>query len=385
MSMTQAQLEKLIKELARLARQHPQKYKLQVKLLANLGYAYIILLIVISLGLTGILIYFGLFFPLETSSGLVNVLLVCLGILPFVIALIIFKSLKVYFPKPKGLELNRQKVPELFQLIDELTSTLRTPNCDRILLTGEFNAGVLQLPSFWKFQENYLSLGLPLMCTLSLDQFRAVLAHELGHLSRNHSQLQGQVYLVRQTWYQVWQRLKESNRGSTFLLNIFFNWYAPFLYAYSFVIARSDEYEADLCAMESTGSESMAEALISSEITGRYLEKYFWKNVYKQNHQEILTPDTVYTNLLNALSNNFSIEEKVKLLDLALDQRTSYSDTHPCLSERLAHIGYNPVCNGHLVVPNYPKVTAAQNLLNGSLESFISHFNKEWQHQTSVK
>lgn len=55
------------------------------------------------------------------------------------------------------------------------------------------------------------------MYILSLDQFRAVLAHELGHLSRNHTQLQGRIYLVRRTWYQVWERLQELRQGSVFI------------------------------------------------------------------------------------------------------------------------------------------------------------------------
>lgn len=385
MTMTQTQFEKLVKELDRFAHQHPQKYKLRVKLLANLGYAYIIFIILFPLGLAGVLIYFGIFFPLHASLGLVNILLLCLGILPLAMALILLKSLKVYFPKPKGLELTRQKAPKLFQFIDELTSTLKAPKLDHILLTGEFNAGAAKILSFLKPQENYLLLGLPLMCTLSIDQFRAVIAHELGHLSRNHSQLRGQIYLVRQTWYQAWERLQETSRGSTFILNIFLNWYAPFLYAYSFVIARADEYEADSCAREIAGTESSAEALIALEINNRYIEKYFWNNVYKQAHHQASTPDAVYTNLINFLSKSFSTEAKVKLLDLALDTDTNYSDTHPCLSKRLTHIGYNPVRNGQLIVTNHPKVNAAQNLLNSSLESFISHFNQEWQRKTSIK
>jgi len=36
---------------------------------------------------------------------------------------------------------------------------------------------------------NYLLIGLPLMKTLSVDQFEAVLAHELGHVARGHGKV----------------------------------------------------------------------------------------------------------------------------------------------------------------------------------------------------
>jgi hypothetical protein len=51
MSINQAQLEKLVKELDKFVNEQPHKYKLWVKLLANLGYANIIRLITFLLGL----------------------------------------------------------------------------------------------------------------------------------------------------------------------------------------------------------------------------------------------------------------------------------------------------------------------------------------------
>ncbi|WP_190401243.1 M48 family metalloprotease [Pseudanabaena sp. FACHB-1998] len=384
--MSKAQFEKLIKDLEQFARQHPNQYKFRVKLLANVGYAYVIFLIVFLIGLSISSTYFGLFFPLQSSSSSINIFYIGFAAIPFTFATIILMSLKTYFSKPKGIEMNRSNAPKLFQFIDDLTSTLKAPKCDHLLLTAELNAGVVQLPSFLMFQENYLLLGLPLMFTLSLEQFRAVVAHELGHLSNKHSKQRSQIYLIRQTWYQVWEKLQVTSKGSTFLINIFLNWYAPFLYAYSFVLARSDEYEADRYAVEITGTKNIAEALISLEINSRYLTNHFWKDLYKRSHQQNLTPNTVYTNLLNSLSTDFSIENKLKFLDLALDSNTNYTDTHPCLSERLTNIGYDPLDQGDLIVPESSQTNAAQSLFfNSDLESYINHFNAQWQSKISVQ
>ena len=74
MSINQAQFEKLVKELDKFVHEQPRKYKLRVKLLASLGYAYIIGLIIFLLGLAGSLIYLGIFFHLPISYVFINVL-----------------------------------------------------------------------------------------------------------------------------------------------------------------------------------------------------------------------------------------------------------------------------------------------------------------------
>jgi hypothetical protein len=74
MSINQAQFEKLVKELDKFVHEQPRKYKLRVKLLASLGYAYIIGLIIFLLGLAGSLIYLGIFFRLPISYVFINVL-----------------------------------------------------------------------------------------------------------------------------------------------------------------------------------------------------------------------------------------------------------------------------------------------------------------------
>ncbi|WP_242045103.1 M48 family metallopeptidase [Anabaena catenula] len=383
--MTQEQFENLVKNTEEFARKYPRKYLFYLKLLANMGYAYIIALIILPLVFAGVLIWLGFFFPLSISAGIINVVFICLGILLPSISLTVFKSLKVYFQKPKGLKLIHKDAPALFYLIDNLTSNLKAPKFDHIILTGEFNAGVVQIPSSLILHHNYLILGLPLMCALSLEEFQSILAHELGHLSRNHSQLQGQIYLVRQTWYQVWENLKKYSESSTFMINTFINWYAPFLYGYSFYLSRMNEYEADHCAVEITGSENLAKALINIHIIDRHLEMSFWQPLYKQSYHQNSTPNKVYTELYSTLEKGCLLEEKAKLFDLELDQRTNYEDTHPCLSERLAFLGYNPLCEGQLKISEYRTINAAQKLLGNYLENCITYLNREWQQKMSFQ
>ena len=86
---------------------------------------------------------------------------------------------------------------------------------------------------------NYLVLGLPLLRALSPAEFRAVLAHEFGHLSGKHGRFSGWIYRVRQTWIQILVSVHQERSYASFLFEPFLEWYAPYLNAYSFVLARA--------------------------------------------------------------------------------------------------------------------------------------------------
>jgi len=54
---------------------------------------------------------------------------------------------------------------------------------------------------------------------------------------------------------------QEKKRGSE-IFEVFFDWYAPYFGAYSFVLARAREYEADRCSVEVVGKANAARALV---------------------------------------------------------------------------------------------------------------------------
>lgn len=378
--MTQEQFDALVLRLESFARQQPANYKLRVGLLAALGYSYILLLLI------GLVVIFGLIVLLAIYSRSANVVFVKLGILVLVPAFIVLKSLWVQFPPPTGLELNRQKLPRLFTLIDELTSTLKAPQFHRILLTDEFNAAVVQIPRLGIFgwQQNYLILGLPLMQALSPMEFRAVLAHELGHLSGNHSRFASWIYRVRKTYVQLLSRLQQSgHKGSSALIERFFNWYAPFFSAYSFVLGRMNEYEADRCAVELAGMQNTAEALINVEVKAKFLESSFWPSIYKQVDHQIEPPTATFTTMFTALCSDLKFEDATRWFDQGLAQKTSTADTHPCLSDRLSALGYVPK-EGQQLLSAPVKVSAAREFLGGSLKQLTQYFDCTWKDKVAT-
>jgi Zn-dependent protease with chaperone function len=93
--------------------------------------------------------------------------------------LLVLRSLRIKMEPPAGERLTRTLSPELFRMIDGLRQRLRTPPLDNVVLTPEFNAGVMQVPrlGLLGWHRSYLFIGLPLMKSLTPEQFQAVLAH----------------------------------------------------------------------------------------------------------------------------------------------------------------------------------------------------------------
>ncbi len=373
MTMTREQFDALVKKLEAYSQQQPANYKLRLGLLAVLGYAYIFLVLASLMAILATLVLVVIY------SHQFHTILIKLGVLLLGLMFIILRSLWVHLPPPKGLKLRRHEVPHLFNLIDELTKALQAPRFHHVLLTREFNAAVVQIPrlGLLGWQQNYLLLGLPLMQALSPPQFRAVLAHELGHLSGNHSQFAGWIYRVRKTWAQILERLHQSEQwGAAILFNSFFNWYAPFFDAYSFVLARADEYEADRCAAKLAGSRHAAEALLNLEIKSQFLEQSFWTKVYKRADHQPDPPKSPFSALAKALASENEPENERKWLEKALMVKTDNADTHPCLKERLTALRY-PLKQAPL--PPRVKLSAAQQFLGTTLAKLTQKLDEEWR------
>jgi Zn-dependent protease with chaperone function len=379
-NMKQEQFDILVKKLDSLAQKHPDRYRFRVALFAGLGYLYI------ALVLSGLLTLFGLVVLYALTGQRINIYVIKFGVLSLIPAWIIVRSLWVTFSPPEGLKLSRKEVPHLFAVIDELTIQLQAPRFHNVLLNRDFNAAVVQVPRLGIFgwQQNYLLLGLPLMQALSLEQLKAVLAHELGHLSGNHSRFAGWIYRVRKTWMQIYERLHQNDQqGAAFLFNGFLNWYSPSFSAYSFVLARMNEYEADRCAARLAGAEHTAAALVNIEVKARYLDSSFWSSIYQQMVQQADPPDNAYSLMLTALHQPLADETHHQWLEDALARKTNNEDTHPCLTDRLKALGYSTEQTQQFQPTALP-VNAAEQLLGNALQQFVARFNQEWKIETAT-
>lgn len=338
--MSREEFDALVTRLQTVSEQNPRAYNFRVGALAVLGYSYILGVLLVAALLTVAIIGMVIAFP---NAGTIKLAIV-FGAITGGISWAILKALWVRLEAPQGLELKPEDAPEIFSLLDRLNERFKGPRFHRVLLVGDYNAAVVQVPRLGVFgwQRNYLLLGLPLMQSLSPEEFEAVLAHEFGHLSGNHARFGAWIYRIRRTWERVFEEMfKQRQRGSV-VLTKFLDWFWPKFNAHAFVLARVNEYEADRCAAAFSSPAIAAQALTRVNYHGALLEESFWPSLFKRVSQETEPPKNVYSQIASAFRQEPPVADGSRWLKTAFLLETNNADTHPCLKDRLRALGSLP-------------------------------------------
>lgn len=371
-----------IRPLEEFAAANPERYRFRVALLALLGYVYLLFIVTLLLALVaGLLLYVR-----------INAVTMKFLWIPLVLAGLVLRALWVTIPEPDGKELQREQAPALFDLIREVSDTLKGPKVHHVFVSDEFNASIVQIPQFGMFGwlSNYLVVGLPLMRALSPDEFRSVLAHEFGHLSGKHGSFSGWIYRVRQSWLQILTRVHEERSYASFLFEPFLKWYAPYLNAYSFVLARAQEREADTYSVDFAGKEFAALALIRLTTKDRVLRDDFWPSFFNGAKEETRAPKDPFTQMLSGLEQSIGHTKAQKWFLEALRVPTGYDDTHPALGDRLTAIGFQKdgpelthLINA-VVKADETGESAASRYLRELPDDFEPSMNRLWREQIAT-
>ena len=332
----------------------------------------------------------------------------------------------------KRRQLTRTDAPALFALLDTISNRLQAPALTAVYINNERNAGIRQLPrlGFLLGSRNELTLGLPLMQTLSKDQFAAVLAHEFAHLSGSHGKFASRVYAMRQVWENLEQHLQAHRSWANAWLRWFLSWYVPHFNAETFVLGRASEYAADRMSADIIGNATMAHALMASNLTGRWLRDEFWPKIFMNadRHPEPAgNPFTQLTKLYKGIEahtipvvphlaqdmhswGNATQEASAETaqpmehasreihpwqhfleqphtrakatiwLHEELAVPTGYSDTHPCLRDRMKSLGMDTV------MPDLPPAgeESAAGFLLGTMEmTLASEMDEHWRQEVA--
>lgn len=361
----------LVKRAEREIAAKPKIYHLKLGLFAALGYAVILGTLVALVGLAGGLVAMALF-----STGLFLLLLKKKILLLVLVGIwVLLRALWVKFPAPEGYNLSRREFPRLFAELDQLKKQLQTVKIHRVILSNEYNASVVQYPRLGVlgWYRNYLILGYPLLLTLSPEQMRSVLAHEFGHLSGNHGRFAGWIYRVRMSWFRLLSAFENANSWGAGLMGRFFAWYSPRFEAYSFALARSNEYQADAIAAELTSPIIVGSALVNVHATGPLLDDCYWRNYFRQAETHPEPPHAPFSGLRGFIANSPLPAEDVQACILKrMRATTHYGDTHPSLSDRLRALNVEPV---EIAAPD---VNAADEWLGSRHREVMEFFDGQW-------
>lgn len=389
--MDDRRFESLVTRLENLAHQNPRRFLGWVLAVVLLG--FIVLAVAILFALVPAALLAGLLLLVVATGGKALIVLLKLGkltILLIVPAWVMIKSsfqmMFSRFPRPQGRHLTEQEAPTLFARIRELRQQMNGPRIHHILLTDELNAAIVQHPRFGLFgwEENYLILGFPLLLTMSEEEALSVVAHEYGHLSGHHSRLGGFIYRFRSAWGRM-QALSEqwTDWGSRLIARLF-RWYAPYFNAYTFVLARQNEYVADRISAEVAGPRNAANALLRVNIAAQFENEVFWPSIDRlvagMPHP---VPDRSKL-WLRSVHEQMDEATRLRFLDIARKRQTDHLDTHPSLNDRLQAIGIeaDEAAARELLPPAH---CAAEVWLATSLQTIQAEFDRNWQDNTAER
>lgn len=349
------------------AQANPTAYRRRVQGWVLLGYGFIALLLLGSLGLLGGLVW------AMVAIGVGGVIFKLLIPLVYFVWKLL-RSLWVKFDPPEGRPLSRAEAGPLHELLRTQAHALGAPVVHTILLTTDYNAAAMQLPrlGLLGWPRNYVLVGLPLLQTLTPEQAAAVIAHELGHLRGGHGRFAALVYHVNQSWAQLVGSLEQSGRRS--LVRGFTEWYVPHFNAWSHPLRRTAEFEADAAAARITSPAALAQALCAIEVREPALDRFYWQPLTKSLADEPAPPaDPISRLLAVARTACLPPEEEATLLRRAAEADPDPFDTHPTLGERLAALGQA------VAAPAPPTTTAAEAWLGASLPALAGELDAEWR------
>jgi Zn-dependent protease with chaperone function len=235
-------------------------------------------------------------------------------------AMVIFFLFKFLFKRNKTdrshlIEIKEGDQPELFAFIRTLTQETQSQFPKKIYLSHEVNASVFYDSGFWSMflpiRKN-LQIGLGLVNSVNLSEFKAVLAHEFGHFSQRSMKLGSYVYNVNHIIYNMlydnegYGRTLESWANISGYFAFFANitvkivagiqWVLQKVYAVVnksyMALSRQMEFHADAVSAYVSGSAHLATSLRRLEISDTAYTNLF--QYYDQLRSKNLIPDNIY-------------------------------------------------------------------------------------------
>jgi len=339
--MNEQRFAELVARLERESRESPGSYKFKVALLAVLGFG-VLLLVLLCAGV-GILLIGGLAALVVFSGGKAILFVLKLGKLLILLVAPLWillrtsvSALFTRFPRPTGREVTCTDAPALFAAIDDMRARMKGPRFHQVLITEDMNAAVVQRPLLGLFglPRNYLILGLPLLESLSPEEALAVVAHEYGHLSGAHAHFGAFIYRLRNTWSAINVTASQWQGFGGLALRRVISWYAPFFNAYTFVLARSNEYQADAASAELVSPQVAAAALKRVNVASAQYQQ-FMQNVFASVPDSDAPPGDVAERWSESAIVRPLPALAATWLSESLNREPRAFDTHPVLRARI--------------------------------------------------
>ncbi|ACF14482.1 hypothetical protein Ctha_2030 [Chloroherpeton thalassium ATCC 35110] len=357
--------------LETLYQKSPLFFLLFTVLFASLGYAGFLTLIFLP-SVLGVLIYKWLH-----PNGFATA---WLFVVSTTLSVYFSFRLQTHLPKvdaaAQGYLLTEAKGAQVFSLLKKLSSRLKAPMPNAILLTTEVNAAIIQMPRRGLFGKTQIALfiGWPLFESLSKEELSVVLAHELAHSSGIRGKLIGWLIGLPEFWQQFQQSLLQQTTASDGVHHKIFRKYLIFLHNLTSIISKHDEYEADLRAAAIFGKALVGEALIRVGTNSYFWEHFFLPGIFEEKNTYKASEKNIFNQFEKQLSEatyaNFCEEFQQWVVRNALTSEKN----HPSLTARIDALGTHSIS-----LPAHSQPSAAACFFGKDLPAIRKKMTAIWE------
>ncbi|WP_067509307.1 M48 family metallopeptidase [Actinoplanes sp. TFC3] len=235
-----------------------------------------------------------------------------------------------------GLIVTPRDAPELWATVHTLATEVGTRTPDEIRLVPEVNAAVSEDAKMLGLVggRRMLYLGLPLVQSFTVDQLRAVIAHELGHYSGKHTSLGAVAYRGRLAIGHTISRIGKYNP-----VGWVFRGYARLYLLVDNAASRRQERDADQASVRVAGPAAAIAALKDSAVADAAWDFFFARYV-APGWEAGYAPDDVFGGFGQFVAARQ--DELAGLREREPENESSRWDTHPSLAERIAIMRATP-------------------------------------------
>ena len=243
-----------------------------------------------------------------------------------------------------GPELTHAGQPDLMEAVAQVAKEAGHPMPDATYLDVEVNASVAEVGAPLMRKRRVLVLGLPLLELLTVDQLRAVLAHEFGHYVAGDTRVERRVYRTREAVARTVATLKAEDEDAWFdrIVAAPFGAYASLFLRITAAVSRRQEYAADALAVRVAGRDAHVGAL-RRLAAGAPAFDAFWEEELEPALSAGVRPP-IAEGFRRFLTTDAVEREVARVLDETLEHSAhDRYDSHPTLRQRLDAVGATAV------------------------------------------
>jgi heat shock protein HtpX len=245
-----------------------------------------------------------------------------------------------------GVLLERCRHPRLFAEIESIAAALSEPLPRDVYLIGDANAFVADRGGFMGFGTwRIMGLGLPLFSTMTVSQFRAVLAHEFAHYYGGDTSLGPWVYRTKASIVRIFENIGSVGQlariavlaAMYMTVTTLLKWYFISFLRISNFISRKQEYRADELACIVAGRQNLIDGLQALHSIA-----VVWPTYWNQEVQPVLNMGSLVA-IGDGLKRFMAMPEISEVLSKSLERRLREEksepyDTHPPLRDRIGAV-----------------------------------------------